>query len=150
MSKTNQQKIKNTLDAFKVIKDRNDAADKADLILTVPTAPAHWYRASGTPLHTIEMTNGGERNTTLRDARKMNLFPSVTTVLKDVLVNYGVQKWLRNTLLESAYTLPESFLLDAGEFPVLVVGILGGQAERLLDEGEFIPTLLGCKVMEEP
>ena len=85
----------------------------SELTLTVPTAPAHWYRADGEPLHTIDMTNGGERNTTLRDARKMNLFPSVTTVLKDVLVNYGVQKWLRNTLLESAYTLPESFRLQA-------------------------------------
>jgi hypothetical protein len=42
----------------------------------------------------------------------MNLFPSVTTVLKDVLVNYGVQKWLRNTILESAYTVPESFRLQ--------------------------------------
>jgi len=106
MSKTKQKKIKETLDAFQAIRKMND------LTLTVPTAPAHWYRASGEALHTIDMTNGGERNTTLRDARKMNLFPSVTTVLKDVLVNYGVQKWLRNTLLESAYTLPESFRLQ--------------------------------------
>lgn len=42
----------------------------------------HWYSVTGVPVHTVVGTNGKERNTNLRDARKLNLLPSVTTVLR--------------------------------------------------------------------
>jgi len=41
----------------------------------------HWYKSNGEPMHWIEGANGKQRDTTLRDARKLNLFPSVTTIL---------------------------------------------------------------------
>ena len=41
----------------------------------------HWYTQEGEPMYTIIGANGKERNTTLRDAKKENLVPSVTTIL---------------------------------------------------------------------
>jgi hypothetical protein len=48
----------------------------------------HWYDRSGKPAYT---TNG--RDTTLRDARKLNLVPSVTTVLS-VIAKPALTTWL--------------------------------------------------------
>jgi hypothetical protein len=52
------------------------------------------------------MANGkGERDTTLRDARKLNLVPSVTTILG--LINQdGLNRWKLNEVLEATMVLP--------------------------------------------
>ena len=42
----------------------------------------HWYDQKGAPAYTVKAKDGSDRPTTLRDARKMNLAPSVTTILK--------------------------------------------------------------------
>lgn len=42
---------------------------------------SHWYSRDGDPVYTIlKADKTGSRNTTLRDARKYHLLPSVTTV----------------------------------------------------------------------
>ena len=41
----------------------------------------HWYTRSGEPMYTVKANNGQQRNTTLRDARKYDLVPSVTTII---------------------------------------------------------------------
>lgn len=67
----------------------------------------HWYTIDAKPMHTIIGKNGKERPTTLRDARKLNLYPSVTTIL-------GVQdkpmltQWLINELLNYCTACPYS------------------------------------------
>ena len=41
----------------------------------------HWYTRQGEPMYTvIGKTTGRPRNTTLKDARELNLVPSVTTI----------------------------------------------------------------------
>ncbi len=66
---------------------------------------SHWYALDGTPTYTIKGANGKERDTTLRDARKLKLVPSVTTVM-------GVQDkpnlliWKMNQLLDAAVANP--------------------------------------------
>lgn len=65
----------------------------------------HYYALDGTPAYTIVGANGKERNTTVRDARKHNLVPSVTQVLK-VAANEGLNRWLKSNLLMAAATLP--------------------------------------------
>ena len=56
----------------------------------------HWYTKEGEPMHWIEGANGKQRDTTLRDARKLNLFPSVTTILgtidKPALTNWKLKQ----------------------------------------------------------
>jgi len=43
---------------------------------------SHWYKADGSPCHRLpRVRGGGLRPTTLRDARRLRLFPSVTAIL---------------------------------------------------------------------
>ena len=64
----------------------------------------HWYTQEGEPMYTIVGANGKERNTTLRDAKKDNLVPSVTTVLS-LVAKPGLENWKINQALNSALTL---------------------------------------------
>ena len=49
---------------------------------TFAAESGHWYQADGTPAYEIVGANGKMRPTTLRDARKLNLYPSVTTIIR--------------------------------------------------------------------
>jgi hypothetical protein len=66
---------------------------------------SHWYTNTGAPMYTIVGANGKERNTTLRDARKLNLVPSVTTVMS-VEDKPGLLVWMKNQILEAAVRKP--------------------------------------------
>lgn len=67
----------------------------------------HWYTRDGQPAYTVIGANGKERATTLRDARKENLVPSVTTILK-VANNPVLNQWIQKQVLLAALTLPRS------------------------------------------
>lgn len=73
----------------------------------------HWYDSSGKPSYTIIGANGNERATTLRDARKLQLFPSVTTVI-GISAKPALENWKIDQALMAALTLPrdESESLD--------------------------------------
>ena len=66
----------------------------------------HWYTKDG---HTAYTTIGktGERPTTLRDARKLGLLPSVTTI-NGMLSKAGLDTWKQQQVLLAALTLPRS------------------------------------------
>ena len=63
----------------------------------------HWYTRDGIPQYTIVGKNGNERNTTLRDARTMDLVPSVTTVL-GVAAKPALVAWMQTQVLMAALT----------------------------------------------
>jgi hypothetical protein len=67
----------------------------------------HWYTREGVPMYTVEAKNGNQRPTTLRDARALDLVPSVTTVL-NVAAKPGLEAWKQRQLLLAALTLPRS------------------------------------------
>jgi hypothetical protein len=64
----------------------------------------HWYTKDGAPAYTIEGKTG-VRNTTLRDARKLGLLPSVTTI-NGLLSKAGLDTWKQQQVLLAALTLP--------------------------------------------
>ena len=66
----------------------------------------HWYRKDGTPQYTVIGKDGKERASTLRDARKMDLVPSVTTILKTIY-KPALEVWKQEQLLLAALTLPK-------------------------------------------
>jgi hypothetical protein len=66
----------------------------------------HWYTRDGQPRYTIIGANGKERNTTLRDARKEGLIPSVTTII-NVAANPVLNQWIQKQVLMAALTLPK-------------------------------------------
>jgi hypothetical protein len=63
-------------------------------ILSNNKAPSgHWYWPDGRPAHRLPRSGGdGERATTITDARRMGLYPSVTSIL-NVLAKPGLEKW---------------------------------------------------------
>lgn len=66
----------------------------------------HWYTKDGEPMYTVPYKNGdGERPTTLRDARKLRLVPSVTEIIK-MAAAPGLEAWKQNQVLLAALTLP--------------------------------------------
>lgn len=84
---------------------------------------SHYYRPDGTPAH-FEGKDG--KATTLREARRLELLPSVTTILSDVIRKPALEKWMVRQALEAALTLPrlpgesdtdfaERALADSGE-----------------------------------
>lgn len=71
---------------------------------------AHWYQRDGTPLHTVLSAKGSlqtatMRPTTLRDARKLGLLPSVTNIL-GVIAKPELTAWLQEQAVMAALTLP--------------------------------------------
>lgn len=65
----------------------------------------HWYDRSGKPAYEQRTAGGGVRPTDLRDARRLGLVPSVTTVLS-VLAKPALTNWLVEQGIMAALTLP--------------------------------------------
>lgn len=76
----------------------------SDEFKTLASESAHWYAKDGTPAYEVKARNGEMRPTTLRDARVMNLVPSVTLILRCAAAP-GLQAYWENQLLDSALTL---------------------------------------------
>ena len=66
---------------------------------------SHWYTSTGEPMHWVTGANGNQRDTTLRDARKLNLFPSVTGIL-DLIAKPALTNWLIDQNILAALTIP--------------------------------------------
>lgn len=97
----------------------------------------HWYAQDGSPRYSIMAKNGNERTVTLRDARKENLVPSVTSVLS-ILDKPGLNRWKENQVLMSALTLPKIEGESLDEFSVRVKEDSRKQSEQARDKGTFI------------
>ena len=81
------------------------------LIATAYTAPSlHWYTKDGEPRH----------DATLREARKENLFPSVTSILNE-LASPELENWKKEQLILACSTLPRQEGEDTGAFLARVI-----------------------------
>ncbi len=68
----------------------------------------HWYRQdTGEPCYEVPYADPqkGMRDATLRDAKKLNLSPSVTTIL-GVMDKPGLNRWKINEMMMAALTTP--------------------------------------------
>ena len=63
----------------------------------------HWYDREGNPRYTIIGKNGKERPTTLRDAKKEKLLPSVTSIIRCAAAP-GLERWKSEQVLMAALT----------------------------------------------
>ena len=77
------------------------------MIVARPSESNHWYAKDGTPMYTVPAKNGEPRQTTLRDAKKMGLLPSVTTIMK-AAASPGLEAWKLNQMMLAALTLPRA------------------------------------------
>ncbi|MEN9727407.1 MAG: hypothetical protein RL434_1773 [Pseudomonadota bacterium] len=97
----------------------------------------HWYTRDGVPMYTVEAAKGGQRNTTLRDARKLNLVPSVTTIL-NVAAKPGLTQWLQKQVLLAALTLPRMRDEPEDEFIARIIDDSKEQGRAAADAGTEI------------
>jgi hypothetical protein len=101
-------------------------------------APSHWYLQDGRPFHEIANASGtGNRAVTLRDARKVLAFPSVTNVL-GVLAKPGLDAWKIEQGIMAALTLPRRPDEPLDAFARRVVEDMGEQVEKAADLGSAI------------
>lgn len=72
-----------------------------------PERDAHWYHRDGSSCHTvIAKTTGLPRQTTVADARKLNLIPSVTNVL-GMKAKPALNTWLQDNAILAALATPQ-------------------------------------------
>ena len=74
--------------------------------LVVTDQAGHYYTQDGQSAHVIIGKNGNERNTTVADARKMGLLPSVTSVL-GIMDKPQLTSWKIEQAIMSSLTLPK-------------------------------------------
>jgi len=72
----------------------------------IASESGHWYQQDGTPAYTTTGKSGKTRPTTLRDARKTGLLPSVTTIMK-CAASPGLELWKTKQAVLAALTLPK-------------------------------------------
>jgi len=108
------------------------------MILVHREAASHWYLKDGTPFHEVERADGsGLRAVTLRDARKVGAFPSVTNYLS-VLHKPGLVAWQQEQAILAALTLPRLPDEPLDAFARRVVQDMGAQVHKAADLGSAL------------
>ncbi len=122
---------------------------------TVAAESGHFYWPDSRPCYEIENKSkpGTMRGTTVRDAKKLGLYPSVTTVLQ-VIAKPGLESWKMQQVILASLTLPtiEGETLEA--YAVRVMADSKEQCKKACDlgtliHGEIEKHYLGKSVMEE-
>ena len=74
-----------------------------------PKEGGHWYKKDGSPCYEVPYADAkkGMRATTWRDAKKLDLVPGFSSI-KNQLKNHGLDNWIMEQVLLSAYTCPMS------------------------------------------
>lgn len=92
----------------------------------------HWYDKDGNPMHEVKSADGKKMvKTTLVQARKLNLYPSVTTCFK-LLNKHGVNEWKLDTLLK---VVQEKGITGQGLTAYEFKSILMKHAEKEMNQG---------------
>lgn len=123
----------------------------------------HWYKQDGSPCYEIESAKGSMRPTTLRDARKLSLLPSVTTIMS-VFPKPGLIAWKEKQILMAALTATRLVNETDDTYMARIMSDAKEQAKRAAEKGtaihgqierylsgeeadpEFIPTLTAVSV----
>lgn len=116
---------------------------------TYASEEGHWYTKNGEPAYTQISQKGTERPTTLRDARKLNLVPSVTTILK-VADKPALTAWKVRQALLAALTLPQEEGESLDAFMRRADADAKEQARAAAEEGSRIHAAVECFFLERP
>jgi len=94
----------------------------------------HWYDRDGKAVFEVpKAKGGGTRPTTIADARKLNLYPSVTTVLS-VLAKPSLDDWKLTQVAERAYSNPPQ---DGEDTATYSRRIINGAFEQVSDAADL-------------
>lgn len=105
--------------------------------MAIATESGHWYTRNGIPAYTYTNKKGQEKNTTLREARKMDLVPSVTTIM-NLKAKPGLERWKLNNMLMSALTLPQNEGESLDDYSKRIIQDAQEQSSNAAQEGTNI------------
>jgi len=111
------------------------------LIKDQTSESGHWYDEMGNPAYEIIGANGKQRNTTLRDAKKLGLLPSVTTVL-GVAAKPGLDRWKQEQAILAALTLPRLECEEESEWLSRVLNDSKAQGKQAAERGSAIHAII--------
>lgn len=114
-----------------------------------PVETGHWYDRAGKPCYQQTTAKGALRGTDLRDARKLSLCPSVTTVLS-VLDKPALTTWKVKQGILAALTLTRDPNESDDDFIARLVTDSKAQAKAAAEEGSRIHDALECAVKRQP
>jgi hypothetical protein len=109
----------------------------------------HWYSRDGRPCYDQATKTGGLRPTSLADARKVGLVPSVTTILQ-VLSKPALETWKVNQGIMAALTLPRIAGESEGEYIARILSDSKAQAIAAAEEGTRIHDACECAMKGQP
>ena len=102
----------------------------------------HWYcGTTGEPRYTIIGKNGKERNTTVKDARELNLVPSVTTI-NSMLSKSGLDTWKQTQVLYAAVEYPRWENEDEKEWVSRILDLAKSKSREAAERGTAIHDIL--------
>jgi hypothetical protein len=102
----------------------------------------HWYTREGLPMHRLPMANGiGERVTTIKDAKRLGLYPSVTSIL-GILAKPSLETWKLNQVALAALRSPRQENEGEAYWCKRVVTEAFAQVEQAADLGTQIHAAL--------
>ncbi len=98
---------------------------------------SHWYDKQGNPVYEVPYADPskGIRPTTLSDARKLNLLPSVTKIC-NVAAKPGLEIWKATQILEASLTLPIQQGESVDDYALRVVADSKAQSQKAMDKGK--------------
>jgi hypothetical protein len=109
-----------------------------------------WYRRDGSPCHEVPRAKGdGVRPTTLRDARKMGLLPSVT-MITSLASRPGLDLWKQRQVLMAALTTTRRDDETDEQLVARVILDSREQAKRAAERGTAIHAAIECSYRGDP
>ena len=105
--------------------------------MTHAAESTHYYSRDGLPAYEVKARDGSMRPTTLRDAKKLNLVPSVTTIIKCAAAP-GLERWKSEQVLLAALTLPRFDGESDTEYSARVMRDSREQARKAAERGTTI------------
>lgn len=120
-------------------------------VLTKTKSPSsHWYYDDGRPAHKLPTSDGsGERPTTVKDAKRLGLFPSVTSIL-GILAKPGLEKWKLNQVALATLRTPKTPAESEDYWCTRVRNAAFEQVEQAADLGTMIHGALELAMAGEP
>lgn len=97
----------------------------------------HYYDINGAPVYTLTGANGKERKTNSRDARKLGLVPSFSTIV-GVLDKPGVNIWKQQQLLEAVLEWPFNEELEVGEWRKQIFEVVNMAGAKIRERGTVV------------
>ena len=115
-----------------------------------PSESGHWYDKDGKPCYEVPYADPskGMRPTTLGDAKKLGLLPSVTTIINEAN-KPGLNRWKEEQVLHAALTLPRIDGEPEKDYLARIMRDSQEQAKKAAERGTAIHAAIQIAVETE-